>query len=233
MSRRDDKLERNLKSADKLKTRKVLLVEDELELAEVITSYLERGGYVCLHSATLAGSQSLLEQVCLVILDRFLPDGDGLEHCRRWRVQGRKIPILMLSAVGGAEERTQGLLAGVDDFLSKPFEPRELLARTKALLRRQQQPAWESPLHIDSASLGLTPTERRLLLSLTEHGGSFISRQRLLDFVWGTDCYLDERTVDSYVRRLRRKLQQATGRGDWIEARAGLGYRLSRGPDQR
>jgi DNA-binding response OmpR family regulator len=225
----------------------ILLVEDELELARVIGRELEAEGYRVVHAA--GGIQALQlhasRQPELVILDWMLPGLDGLEVLRRIR-QASAVPVLMLTARGEEMDRVVGLEVGADDYLTKPFSMRELIARVRALLRRlshvQQILAEDRrqdthPLHyagltlepeahratLDGAALELTRTEFELLHFLMRNPGRAFSRSYLLDAVWGESYVTGDRSVDNAILRLRRKLGDL---GESIETVWGVGYRL-------
>jgi DNA-binding response OmpR family regulator len=225
----------------------ILLVEDEGELARVIARELEVAGYRVLRAADgLEGLQLHAErQPDLVILDWMLPGLDGLEVLRRIR-QGSAVPVLMLTARGEEMDRVVGLEVGADDYLTKPFSMRELVARVRALLRRiahvrqimdadrrqdrdaicyaglcLEPEAYRATL--DGAPLELTRTEFKLLHFLLRNPGRAFSRAYLLDAVWGENYVAGDRSVDNAVLRLRKKLGDL---GDCIETVWGVGYRL-------
>ncbi|HLH60596.1 MAG TPA: response regulator transcription factor [Ktedonobacteraceae bacterium] len=225
----------------------ILLVEDAHELAQVIIRELETNGYRILHASDgLAGLQlHAQERPALVILDWMLPKLDGLEVLRRMR-QVAPTPVLMLTARGEETDRVVGLELGADDYLTKPFSMRELVARVRALLRRAEivqqilhedsnaanSPSGYGPLFLDpqahlatlhGLSLDLTPTEFALLHLLLRSPGRAFSRAYLLDTVWGQSYIGGDRSVDNTVLRLRKKLGPL---GEAIETVWGVGYRL-------
>jgi len=227
---------------------RVLVVEDEPDIAALIAYQLTREGYRVETAAT--GTEAIAavsrEIPDLVVLDRMLPGLSGDEVLQALKSEGatRTIPVLVLTAKKEQEDRIQGFELGADDYLTKPFSPRELVLRVRAILRRIQEPAVESggrilragPLSLDVNShhvlldgeeLNLTPTEFRLLRSLLERQGRTQSRQQLLERAWSVESHISDRiqtrTVDMHVRRLRAKLGRV---GDWIETIRGFGYRL-------
>lgn len=219
---------------------KLLIVEDDRRVASMIQRGLTAEGYVCVLAQDAQAGIAAAQDVDLVILDRMLPGGDGLEVCRRLRSQGSRVPILMLTALAEVDERVDGLRAGADDYLGKPFDFEELLARVEALVRRAA-PQVESgqivcgDLVIDpdrhSTMLGgqdvpLTALEFDLLKLLARHPDKFWSRERILSRVWPSTADPETNVVDVYISRLRRKLDRPD-QASMIETRRGVGYRLS------
>lgn len=229
----------------------ILLVEDEPSLLATIAYTLRREGYRVLDVAD--GEAALVaaeEEPDLVVLDVMLPKLDGFEVCRRLRQQSA-VPILMLTAKTEEVDRVVGLEIGADDYLTKPFGMRELLARVKALLRRRDLLAAEiarreatanpdrlvsGDLEIDlpahritkaGARLSLTPKEFDLLVFLVRHRGHVFSSERLLEHVWGYDYAADPRTVPVHVRGLREKLEDNPSQPRYIETVRGVGYRFA------
>jgi DNA-binding response OmpR family regulator len=225
----------------------ILLVEDAYDLAQVIIRELEASGYSVLHASDGLTALQLhaKEQPALVILDWLLPKLDGLEVLRRLR-QAAPTPVLMLTARGEEADRVVGLELGADDYLTKPFSMRELVARVRALLRRTElvqqilkadSTAADGPLTrdlldldpqahlatLDSQPLDLSPTEFSLLHLLLRSPGRAFSRAYLLDTVWGETYIGGDRSVDNTVLRLRKKLGPM---GEAIETVWGIGYRL-------
>lgn len=217
---------------------RVLVVEDELNIAELVRMYLEREGY----RAVLAGTgEQALEMASqsppdLVILDIALPGIDGIEVCRRMRASGN-VPILMLTARDSEIDRILGLELGADDYLTKPFSPRELVARCRAILRRvNPSPAESGPLMAGGVELWpdrreatvkgkpvfLTAKEFDLVHYLVSHRGLVMSRARILSAVWGYDFFGGDRNVDAHVRTIRKKL------GDSLPLTTirGVGYKI-------
>ena len=224
----------------------ILVVEDERDLNNLVRRHLEDEGHRVLQAfdGQVAVQAAQAERLDLVILDWMLPGLDGLEVCRRVRRQSI-VPILMLTARSEEIDRVLGLEVGADDYLTKPFSVRELLARVRAILRRVDlmraeaapadgaPPALEAgPLRVDLAqhaasldgrALELTPKEFDLLVLLLRHPGRAFSRDYLIEKVWGYDAAGSDRTVDTHVLRLRKKLGPV---GDRIETVWGLGYRF-------
>jgi DNA-binding response OmpR family regulator len=218
----------------------VVIVEDDAHIADLVTMYLDQAGFRAYQAGDGERGLQLVKErdPKLVILDLGLPgDVDGLEVCRRLRAT-TDIPIIMLTARDGEIDRVLGLELGADDYVTKPFSPRELVARVKAILRRADGPARKStaPLRagsvevdlaraearVDGRAVALTTREFALLRHLAENKGLALSRRQLLDGAWGDDWYGDERTVDVHVRQLRKKL----GDGFPLATVRGIGYRL-------
>ena len=223
--------------------RPVLIVEDDPDIAESLRYNLERDGLESRIAETgekgLAAALDAKNPPSLVILDLMLPGMSGTELCRRLRREPatRRTPIIMLTARTSETERVAGLDLGADDYITKPFSVREVMARVRAVLRRvdeNQAARYEdSRLQIDFAdmqvncdgeSVGLTRKEFALLSMLAKSAGRVATRQRLLDDVWGHQYYGDTRTLDVHIRRLRQKLGAC---GDAIETVIGVGYRFA------
>ena len=213
----------------------IAIVEDETLLADLLASYLERDGFQthCLYSGTEAETWLTANPVDLILLDLMLPGVDGLQICRKMRAISMT-PIIMVTARVEEIDRLLGLELGADDYICKPFSPREVVARVKAVLRRAAAPPGHAGLDIDEAaftakfngqSLDLTPTELRMLLAFARRPGRALSRANLLDAV-SSDRDVFDRTVDSHVKNLRRKLAAAAGDKDIIQSIYGVGYRL-------
>jgi two-component system, OmpR family, alkaline phosphatase synthesis response regulator PhoP len=214
----------------------VLLVEDEENLASLVAAYLEQEGYRVVSAGTGAEALQKVEQtpVRLVVLDLNLPDMDGLDVCRQIRARSR-VPIVMLTARDEEADRLAGLGAGADDYIGKPFSPRELVARMKAVLRRTEPDLDEEVLVLGDVvvqrgarevgvagePVELRPKEFELLAYLIQNRGVVVSRELLLERVWGFDYAGGTRTVDVHVAQLRRKL----GRPDLIQTIRGAGYK--------
>ncbi|MBN1641555.1 MAG: response regulator transcription factor [Anaerolineae bacterium] len=226
---------------------KVLLVDDEPHIVELAQMYLEREGYaVCSARDGLAALAAVeREAPDLVVLDLMLPGLDGWEVCRRIRAAG-DLPIIMLTARDETIDKIVGLELGADAYLTKPFDPRELVAWVKSVLRRSaaqgiaaQETAVPERVTIGAAQLTVDPLSREvtvagaavslrakefdLLLAMLEHRGAVLSREQLLDMVWGFDFYGQTRTVDVHIAHLRNKLR---GSGVEIETVWGIGYKL-------
>jgi two-component system response regulator VicR len=221
---------------------KILIVDDERSIIDLLEYNLQRHGYQVLVARDGPSALDLAREARphLIILDLMLPGLDGLDVCRELRREG-SIPIIMLTARDEEADRVVGLELGADDYVTKPFSVRELMARVKAVLRRAQPESDEStllregnlqldPLAREAAwagrPLSLTRLEFDLLEALVRHAGQALSRQQLLDLVWGYDYYGDERVVDSAVKRLRASLREAGGDARVIATVRGVGYRL-------
>jgi two-component system phosphate regulon response regulator PhoB len=218
---------------------RILIVEDEEPLTLLLRYNLEAAGYTV--DAAARGDEAELKlsesMPDLVVLDWMLPGVSGIEICRRLRARSSKLPILMLTARGEESERIRGLTTGADDYVVKPFSVPELLARVGALLRRAKPERVTSILSAGDIELDrerhrvfragreipLGPTEFRLLEYLLQTPGRVFSREQLLDGVWGNDVYIEDRTVDVHVGRLRKALSQS-GERDPIRTVRGSGY---------
>ena len=225
----------------------ILVVEDEPAIQALIAANLKRAG----HNSLAAGdAEAALQQVKLalpdlILLDWMLPGMSGVELARRLRSEERTrmVPIIMLTARGDEHDKVLGLEVGADDYVTKPFSPRELLARIKAVLRRRAPQITEDAVRIgdlcldpathritvDNQPVNLGPTEFRLLHFLMTHAERVHSRSQLLDQVWGDHVFVEERTVDVHIRRLRAALE-ATGHDALIQTVRGSGYRISAVP---
>jgi two-component system phosphate regulon response regulator PhoB len=221
----------------------ILIVEDEAALVVLLRYNLERAGFEVLEAAD--GEEALLvideRRVDLVLLDWMLPRLSGIEVCRqlRRRPETRSLPIIILTARGEQDYRIRGLNTGADDYISKPFSPDELIARINAVLRRSRPSIGAEQLaYLDvtmdlvghrvtrgARRVDLGPTEFRLLRFLIEHPGRVFSRAQLIDSVWGHGIYVDERTVDVHIRRLRKALNDP-GETDLIRTVRAAGYAL-------
>jgi two-component system phosphate regulon response regulator PhoB len=220
---------------------KVLIVEDEAPLAELLRYNFEAEGFVVSHAGSGEEAELIVseERPDLVVLDWMLPSVSGVELCRRLRARQdtRSIPILMLTARGEESDRIRGLSTGADDYVVKPFSLPELMARVKAILRRAAPDRMADVLKVaeieldriahrvtrGSREVRLGPTEFRLLEFLMQSPGRVLSRAQLLDGVWGRDAYVDERTVDVHIGRLRKALIRGKER-DPIRTVRGAGY---------
>jgi two-component system phosphate regulon response regulator PhoB len=221
----------------------ILVVEDEAALVTLLRYNLERAGFAVLEAAD--GEEALVvlaeRPVDLVLLDWMLPRLSGIEVCRQLRrkAETRALPIILLTARGEQADRIRGLNTGADDYVAKPFSPEELIARIHAVLRRAR-PALAAErlayadVAIDLAAhrvtrngrrVDLGPTEFRLLRFFIEHPGRVFSRAQLIDSVWGHGIYVDERTVDVHIRRLRKALNEP-GESDLIRTVRAAGYAL-------
>src|SRR5207253_116085 len=223
------------------KTQTILVVEDEASIASFVSLYLKNAGYAVRTAST--GGEALTEvaadQPALIVLDLNLPDIDGIEVCRRLR-KNADVPILMLTARDEDVDKIIGLEVGADDYLTKPFNPRELVARVKSVLRRSAPDrkelesaqirhsdlvvdAGRREVHIGDQEIQLAPKEFDLLWELLDHRGLVLTRDQLLERVWGYTFAGDTRTVDVHVRQLRRKLGDASP----IVTVWGVGYKVS------
>jgi two-component system phosphate regulon response regulator PhoB len=224
---------------------RILVVEDESAIAELIAINLRHDGHEVLVAADAVAGQSAIDGVLpdLVILDWMLPGVSGVQMAQRWRrdARTRELPILMLTARSEDRDIVEGLDAGADDYLTKPFSTTELLARIRAVLRRRAPQALDTALqvgslHLDPATMRvnangvpvkLGPTEFRLLRFLMNHPERVHTRAQLLDRVWGDHVFIEERTVDVHVKRLRDALADVQCAG-MVETVRGAGYRLAR-----
>ncbi len=225
-------------------TATILVVEDEPAIQELIALNLEQAGYSSLQAVDGEQALDLVrdELPDLVLLDWMLPGMSGVEFARRMRADRRTqgVPIIMLTARADEQDKLTGLETGADDYITKPFSPRELNARIKALLRRRSPQVTDDAveaagLRLDPAShrvsgngkaLTLGPTEFRLLHFLMTHPERVYARAQLLDQVWGDHVFVEERTVDVHIRRLRKALE-ASGHDRLIDTVRGAGYRFS------
>ena len=221
---------------------RVLIVEDEPAIAELIAVNLQHGGFIAVLAQDSMAAQRELDAVLpdVILLDWMLPGQSGLALARHWRKQPRTkgIPILMLTARGDEPDKIAGLDAGADDYITKPFSTQELLARIRAVLRRRAPESVSDSvtvgeLVLDAAThrishqmqeLKLGPTEFKLLHYFMKHAERVHSRSALLDRVWGDHVFIEERTVDVHVKRLREALGPA---GVMVETVRGAGYRLT------
>ena len=219
----------------------ILIVDDEPSIIELARMYLEREGF---RTQSARDGEAALDMIArehpaLVVLDVMLPKLDGFEVCRRLRASNDAIAILMLTARDDDIDKILGLELGADDYLTKPFNPRELVARVKAILRRGERKADDStPIHLgdltidparreaylaSSKTLDLRTQEFDLLLTLAEHRGLVLSREQILQKAWGFDFYGQTRTVDVHVAHLRKKIEKSNVK---IETITGVGYKL-------
>ena len=220
----------------------ILVVDDEPNIVQLARLYLERDGYAI--TSVGNGQQALdairTQQPDLVVLDVMLPQVDGFEVCRRLRAEDNPVPIIMVTARDDDIDKILGLELGADDYLTKPFNPRELVARVRAVLRRgvtSQQLATQAPLQIDDLEINFSgrevhingePVELRtqefeVLKVLAENKGIVLSREQLLSKAWGYDFYGQTRTVDVHIAQLRRKIAASQVQ---IETVTGIGYKL-------
>ena len=222
----------------------VLVVDDEPDIREVIRFALEGASFRVLEAGHADDARKLLltDSPDLVLLDWMLPGRSGLELAQQLKqnAKTRAVPIIMVSARGEEEDRVKGLETGADDYIAKPFSPREMVARVNAVLRRAKPEGLADEieiggLRIDNVShrvsaegkrIDIAPTEYRLLHFFMTHADRAFSRSQLLDQVWGDQVYVEERTVDVHVRRLRKALE-VTGHDRLLQTVRGVGYRFS------
>jgi len=222
----------------------VLVIDDEPDIREVMRFALEEAGFRVLEAghADEARKTLLSDNADLILLDWMLPGRSGLELAKGLKQSSRtrRIPIIMVSAKGEEEDRVRGLETGADDYIAKPFSPREMVARVNAVLRRSRPGGLAAEieiggLRIDHVShrvsangrrIEVAPTEYRLLHFFMTHVDRAFSRSQLLDQVWGDQVYVEERTVDVHVRRLRKALE-ITGHDRLLQTVRGVGYRFS------
>ena len=225
-----------------MKIARVLVVEDESAIAELISINLRHNGMLPLLASDGVAAQKHIDEVLpdVILLDWMLPGQSGLELARRWRADPRTktTPILMLTARGDEPDKIAGLDAGADDCITKPFSTQELLARIRAVLRRRAPEQASDVVRIGGLQLDgsthrvsfndqgikLGPTEFKLLNYLMHHAERVHSRSQLLDRVWGDHVFIEERTVDVHVKRLREALGEA---GSMVETVRGVGYRIT------
>ena len=224
--------------------KRILIVDDEPAIRDMVAFALRKGDYEPVHAGDAReAAAAIAEKVPdLILLDWMLPGTSGLELARRWRRDDltRDVPIIMLTARGEENDRVSGLESGVDDYVVKPFSARELLARIKAVLRRSREDEDDGSvtvgrLRIDGAAhrvvagdqpVHVGPTEYRLLHFFMTHADRVYSRAQLLDHVWGGNVYVEERTVDVHIRRLRKALEPASLE-EMVQTVRGSGYRFS------
>ncbi len=225
-------------------TAKILIVEDEAAIQELIIYNLQQAGYETVSAENAEKAMAIINNALpdLILLDWMLPGLSGIEFARILRrgERTRLIPIIMLTARTQETDKVAGLEVGADDYVTKPFSPRELIARINAVLRRLIPEASDEVVEIDELRLDpvnhrvtdgnkeieLGPTEYRLLHFMMTHTERVYSRSQLLDRVWGDHVFVEERTVDVHIRRLRKELQM-TGKDEWIQTVRGAGYRFS------
>jgi two-component system, OmpR family, response regulator RegX3 len=227
---------------------RILIIDDERSVHDVARAYLEREGYDVLSAIGGRDGLALAQALnpSLVVLDLMLPDLSGEQVCATLR-RDSDVAIVMLTAKSTEDDRIRGLDLGADDYLVKPFSPRELVARVRALLRRagERRPASEPVLafdegrlqldperhqaFVDGRSVELTPSEFKLLLALARSPGRVFSRFELINRVQGHDYEGYERTIDAHVKNLRRKIEPDAARPRWVQTVHGVGYRLATG----
>lgn len=225
-------------------SRKILVVEDEAPIRDMLCFVLEQNGY---QPQTAGDYDSALNQLMepypdLVLLDWMLPGGSGIQIAKKMKQHDltRNIPIIMITARGEEEDKVRGLEVGADDYVTKPFSPKELMARIKAVIRRVAPTSLDEVIDIQGLKLDpvshrvtsndepleMGPTEFRLLHFFMTHPERVYSREQLLDHVWGTNVYVEDRTVDVHIRRLRKAIA-VNGHDALVQTVRGSGYRFS------
>ena len=226
-------------------SKRILVVEDDRDLCELLEYNLGRSGYQVQTAGRISEARKELEhgRPDLIVLDVMLPDGDGFDYCRELRADRalRAVPILFLTARSQEIDKVLGLEIGGDDYITKPFSPRELLARVKAHLRRGASAAdgpttqQAGPLAIDATShrvtlhgepVTLTATEYKLLEFFFSSPGRVFSREQLLRAIWGDSTHVTPRNVDVHIRRLRERIEAEPENPKWIQTVRGFGYRF-------
>ncbi|WP_026886509.1 response regulator [Clostridium beijerinckii] len=223
-----------------MKGKRILVVDDEPLIRKLVTDFLKKQGYLTIEAGDGKKAMNLFssdENIDLIILDVMLPEYDGFTVCREIRKKS-KVPIIMLTARGEEFDEVFGLDIGADEYISKPFSPNILIARVNAVLRRANSEERGKELKdfngltidhsahqvvIDGEVVDLSPKEYELLIYLSENYGKALSREQILDKVWGYDYYGDLRTVDTHINRLRIKLDR---KSDYIQTVRGYGYRF-------
>ncbi|MFZ5647155.1 MAG: response regulator transcription factor [Bacillota bacterium] len=223
----------------------LLVVDDEIKIRELLGAYLQREGFTVDEAGDGLEAMDKIkgQQYDAVILDLMMPGMDGLELCREIR-KSSDVPVIMLTAKGDEIDRILGLELGADDYMVKPFSPRELVARVKAILRRVKkgEPAGKEEVHFDGGDLiinensrlvmvcgepvNLTPKEYDLLVCLARHPGRVFTREQLLRQVWGYDFYGEARTVDTHITRLKGKIARVREDKQYIATVWGMGYKF-------
>ena len=227
---------------NKLAMNKILVIEDEAPIREMLAFVLEQNGYEALEAKSYEDAQKYLVEPypVLVLLDWMLPGMSGIQIAKNFKQSEvtKNIPIIMLTARGEEEDKIRGLEVGADDYMTKPFSPKELMARIKAVLRRVAPTAIEEAVEanglildpvshrvtINNEKVDLGPTEFKLLHFFMTHPDRVYSREQLLDHVWGTNVYVEDRTVDVQIRRLRKAMGEMN---HMIQTVRGSGYRFS------
>ncbi|WP_394261432.1 phosphate regulon transcriptional regulator PhoB [Moraxella boevrei] len=226
----------------------ILIVEDEIAIRDMLVTTLELAGFQCLEASDIqqAYQQTVDNSPALILLDWMLQNGaSGIDFCRRLKKDDSlsEIPIIMLTAKGEEDNKIQGLDAGADDYITKPFSIRELISRIKAVLRRSPGVPNDKLININGLCLDkisqrvkindtaieIGPTEYRLLAFFMTHSERAYTRSQLLDHVWGGNVYVEDRTIDVHIRRLR-KILEPYGFADYVQTMRGIGYRFSQQP---
>ncbi len=226
---------------------RILVVEDEPAILESVAYALRRDGFTVLQASSVAEAEAQFGDCELVVLDLMLPDGSGFDLIDRLRKLARPKPVIVLSSRDGEADRVAALETGADDYVTKPFSPREVVARVRAVLRRAAPP--EAPVaepsdrvfaadpntrraKVHGRALELTRVEFDLLACLIESPGRVYTRAELIDRVWGDGFAITDRTIDSHVKALRRKVGEAGADPALIETVRGVGYRVVESPDE-
>lgn len=222
----------------------ILVVEDEDAIREMLVVVLEQAGFMVRAVPNAEEAQRFLNDTLpdLILLDWMLPNLNGVEWARRLRKEPiyQELPIILLTARGEEEDKIRGFGCGIDDYMTKPFSPRELVARLRAVLRRSSKHQWspqivvgdlildteQHRLTISDKIVEVSPTEFRLMQFFMTHPDKVFNRTQLLDQVWGRSVYIEERTVDVHIRRLR-KILEIHGREELVQTVRGFGYRFS------
>lgn len=233
-----------INTGGKMSSRRILVVEDEAPIRDMLCFVLEQNGY---QAATAADYNNAIEMLVepypdLVLLDWMLPGGSGIQIAKKMKQHEltRNIPIIMITARGEEEDKIRGLEVGADDYVTKPFSPKELMARIKAVIRRVAPTSLDDVIEVqglkldpvshrvtaEEQALDMGPTEFRLLHFFMTHPERVYSREQLLDHVWGTNVYVEDRTVDVHIRRLRKAISLA-GHDRFVQTVRGAGYRFS------
>ena len=225
-------------------SRNILVVEDETPIREMISFVLDQNGFNAIEACDIEQALTKIREPYpdLILLDWMLPGGTGVSLAKKLKQNEytRNIPVIMLTARSEEDDKVKGFEAGVDDYVTKPFSPKELIARIKAVIRRVSPTSLEEEVDfhglkldpvshrvaINGNSLALGPTEFRLLHFFMTHPERVYSREQLLDNVWGTNIYVEDRTVDVHIRRLRKAIS-GEGHEEFVQTVRGAGYRFS------
>ena len=225
-------------------SRKVLVVDDEAPIREMLVFVLEQNGFQAIEAEDYDSAIAAMVEHYpdMVLLDWMLPGGSGIQIAKKFKQNEhtRQIPIIMLTARGEEEDKVRGLEVGADDYVTKPFSPKELMARIKAVIRRVSPTSLEEAIEVhglrldpishrvtsEGNELDMGPTEFRLLHFFMTHPERVYSREQLLDHVWGTNVYVEDRTVDVHIRRLRKAIGPL-GHDRLVQTVRGAGYRFS------
>lgn len=225
-------------------SRKILIVEDEAPIREMLAFVMEQHGYQPIEAGNFEQALAAITEPYpdMILLDWMLPGGTGIQLAKQLKSQDytRDIPIIMLTARSEEEDKVRGLEVGADDYITKPFSPKELMARMRAVFRRVSPTSLDEPLEVEGLKLDpvshrvtangdplvMGPTEFRLLHFFMTHQDRVYSREQLLDHVWGTNVFVEDRTVDVHIRRLRKAIGMHN-HDRFIQTVRGVGYRFS------